>query len=143
MRSVDRENTGREKFSSEIGMVAEVDVVECTEDSIYWTVIARSRGAAGVPRPGHVFTRIPQENLGNTSTSLVNVRRWITSSASQGKPETEREGRGGGVRTRSTDDNGEPDAEMHWDPEEGRGEQDDASIKGNMTIHGYRGNHVN
>jgi hypothetical protein len=42
-------------------MVAEVDAVESAEDSIYWTDIARYRRAAGVPRPGHVFIRIPQE----------------------------------------------------------------------------------
>ena len=41
-------------------MVAEVDAVELAEDSIYWTDIARDRRAAGVPRPGHVFIRIPQ-----------------------------------------------------------------------------------
>ena len=30
-------------------------------DSICRTDRARSRGATGVPSPGHVFTRIPQE----------------------------------------------------------------------------------
>jgi hypothetical protein len=45
-----------------------------------------------------------------------------------------RKGCGGGVRPGSTDENGEPEAEMHRDPEEGSGEQDDASVKGNMTI---------
>lgn len=54
-----------------------------------------------------------------------------------------REGCGGDVRTRSTDDNGELEAEMPQDPDEGRGEQDDASVKGNMTIHRYRSNYVN
>ncbi len=54
-----------------------------------------------------------------------------------------REGGGGGVRTGSTDENGEPEAEMPRDPEEGSGEQDDVSFKRNMTIHRYRINNVN
>ncbi len=53
-------------------MVAEVDAVELAEDSIYWTDIARYRRAAGVPRPGHVFIRIPQE-LGKHLSSLANA----------------------------------------------------------------------
>jgi hypothetical protein len=53
-------------------MVAEVDAVESAEDCIYWTVIARYRRAAGVPRPGHVFIRIPQE-LGKHLSSLANA----------------------------------------------------------------------
>lgn len=54
-----------------------------------------------------------------------------------------RKGGGGGVRTGSTEDNGELDAEMHRDPDEGSGEQDDASVKRNMSIHRYRINNVN
>jgi len=54
-----------------------------------------------------------------------------------------RKGSRGGVRTGSTDENGELDAEMRRDPEEGSGEQDDASVKRNMTIHRYRINNVN
>jgi hypothetical protein len=53
-----------------------------------------------------------------------------------------RKGGGGGVRTGSTDENGELDAEMHRDPDEGSGEQDDASVKRNMSIHRYRINNV-
>ena len=97
-------------------MVAEVDAVESAEDSIYWTEIARDRRTAGVPRPGHVFTRIPQE-LGKHLCIPRHRMWWLMSSVSQGKPETKHKGYGGDVRTRSTDDNGELDAEMHRDPE--------------------------
>jgi hypothetical protein len=54
-----------------------------------------------------------------------------------------REGGRGGVRTGSTDENGEPKAEMRRDPEEGSGEQDDASVKRNMRRHRSRRNNVN
>jgi hypothetical protein len=93
---------------------------------------ARGTFSKGLPR-----------NLGNTSASLATTKWWSMSSDSQGRPETRRKGCGGDVRTRSTDDNGEPDDEMHRDPDEGRGEQDDASVRGNIAVHRYRINYVN
>jgi hypothetical protein len=54
-----------------------------------------------------------------------------------------REGGGGGVRTGSTDENGELWAAMPQDPEEGSGEQDDASVKGNISRHRTRRKNVN
>jgi hypothetical protein len=89
-----------------------------------------------------VFIRIPQE-LGKDLRISRYLKWWKTSSASQGRPEMKREGCGGSVRTGSTDENGEPEAEMPRDPEEGSGEQDDASDKGNMTIPRYRRKNVN
>jgi len=80
--------------------------------------------------------------LGKTSAFLAS-RKCEASSASRGRPETKREGGGGGVRTGSTDENGELWAEMPQDPEEGSGEQDDASVKGNISRHRTRRKNVN
>ncbi len=56
-------------------VVAEVDALSLAEDSINRTAKARSGGAAGVPSPGHVYTRIPQE-LGKHLCIPRHRKRW-------------------------------------------------------------------
>ena len=123
-------------------VVVETDAGSLAEGSICWTERARSRGAPGVPSPGHGFTRIPQE-LGKDLCISRAGRKWGASSANQGRPEKKRKGGRGGVRTGRTDENGELEAEMRRDPEEGSGEQDDAAVKRNMTIRRSRIKNVN
>jgi hypothetical protein len=60
-RSVGSEDAGREGAAPKSFTVADADAVSLAEGSIRTTVKARSLGAAGVPSPGHAFTRIPQE----------------------------------------------------------------------------------
>ena len=60
-RSVGSEEAGREDAAPKSFTVADADAVSLAEGSIRTTATARSLGAAGVPSPGHAFTRIPQE----------------------------------------------------------------------------------
>ena len=67
-RSVDSKKVGREDSAPKSFVVADAEAISLAEGSIWTTVSARSLGDAGVPSPGHAFTRILQE-LGNTSQS--------------------------------------------------------------------------
>lgn len=140
VRSVDSEEAGRADTAPKCSIVAEAEFVSLTEGSIRATDKARAPGTAGVPSPGHAFTGILQE-LGRPSRLLLQdtgvVHPTATDRAlagtdapaegvkqhpaeevlsSRGRPETAREGRGGVLRTHSTDEGGEfwQNRKTHW-----------------------------
>ena len=154
-RSVGREEAGREDAAPKSSTVADADAVSLAEGSIRTTATARSLGAAGVPSPGHAFTRIPQEPGRPPVSSRETGRARLTAKGPapagrdapargnerasrgevprrRGRPETAGMGREESYDPHRTEEGGElVRARTHW--REG-GEQTDALVEGDMPV---------
>jgi len=99
------------RFYPTICVVVEADAVRRAEGSIWMTVTQGHQEPPESLARGTFSKRFPR-NLGQTLCNSHHRTRWTMGSNSSRETGDEGQRCRGGVRTRSTDDNGEPQAEM-------------------------------